>query len=104
MQEVIDRLTEKFCRLLNIGHVASKADKEEKELLELIKQAHKDWRIAMNNYNYCFEQDMIDYSIYNIEAMERKYMCLVKRARRETITIKLPVLELREDSGVEKWI
>ncbi len=76
-----------FIGYFNFGQAVDVAVNEEKELLEQVKLAHRDWEIALNNFNYCLDNDFIDYSIYNIEAAEKKYVYLVKRARKENIKV-----------------
>lgn len=56
---------------------------ERAPLADQIKAAHGDWQAAVNIFNYCAEQDMIDYAIYNINATEKRYICLLKIARQE---------------------
>lgn len=85
MKEYITRLNDMMEKYFNLGQAVPKKD-EDHELLELIRQAHREWQIALNNFNYCHENDMIDYSIYNIEAAEKKYICLLKRAQQENLS------------------
>lgn len=80
---LFNNLMEKY---FSDGQALETVKDENQELLRLIKQAHKEWQAALNNFNYCYEDDMIDFSIYNIEAAEKKYVCLLKRARQEKIT------------------
>lgn len=93
MEEYILKMKRFLGTLLTIGQKINKVQNRDAELIELIRSAHKDWQIAVNNFNYCIDHDLIDYSIYNIEAAEKRYMCLIKMARRENMTAELTVLD-----------
>ena len=81
--------------LLNVGQALDKEESQESELIDLINKAQKEWKIAINNFNYCSDRDMVDYSIYSMEAAEKRYITLLKMARKENLTAYLPVSENR---------
>lgn len=93
MEQYILKLQRFFDKLLSIGLIVDKEANSDVELIELINKAQREWQIAVNNFNYCVDKDLIDYSIYNIEAAEKKYMCLIKMARKENLTANLPMLD-----------
>ncbi len=93
MEEYILKIKRFLGTLLTIGQKLNKGENHDAELIELIDKAHREWQIAINNFNYCVDPDLIDYSIYNIEAAEKKYMCLIKLAQKEKMTANLPVLD-----------
>ncbi|MEN6414893.1 MAG: DUF2508 family protein [Veillonellales bacterium] len=51
-------------------------------LSEMIDQARQDWLYAQQFYNDVTDNDLIEYAAYLIKTTERKYMYLVKQARR----------------------
>lgn len=52
-------------------------------LTTLVAKAHRDWLEAQALFNEVKEPDLIDHAIYAMEATERKYMFLLKRAKKE---------------------
>jgi hypothetical protein len=87
MKENLIKLKNKLLDFFNVGQVVSQSVAGEKDLFEQVKEAHLEWQIALNNYNYCADPDFIDYSIYNIDAKEKKFVYLVKMARKEKIVL-----------------
>lgn len=55
-------------------------------LPEAIEQARREWLYAQNYYNSVSETDLVDYAVYLIQAAEKKYMYLMKKARSEGVT------------------
>ena len=92
MKENIINLKNKLLEFLNVGQVIGQQPlAEERDFFDQVKQAHREWQIALNNYNYCEDPDFIDYSIYNIDAKEKKFVYLIKRARKEKIVLDFNV-------------
>lgn len=81
--------------ILNVGQAFDKEEKQESELIDLINKAHQEWEIAINNFNHCSDCDMVDYTIYSMEAAEKKFITLIKMAKKEKLTAYLPVSENR---------
>jgi len=52
-------------------------------LSEQLKQAKYEWLSAQNYYNNVSDADLVDYAAYHIQAAEKKYTYLLKRARHE---------------------
>jgi hypothetical protein len=52
-------------------------------LREQLEQARREWLSAQNYYNNVSDADLIDYAAYHIQAAEKKYTYLLKRARHE---------------------
>ena len=52
------------------------------QLLEDIKQAHKEWQLAQHALEFVDDPDMIDYVIFQLDAAEKKYSYLLKQARK----------------------
>lgn len=55
---------------------------EQQELLNEIRIAHHEWIIAHNRLDWALEADCIDYSIYALEAAEKRYEMLLRLAKR----------------------
>lgn len=56
-------------------------DKDKDELLRNIALAHKEWKDKENYFQAVTDHDLVDYSIYEIEASRRKYLYLLKKMR-----------------------
>lgn len=56
---------------------------KEYALTTLVVKAHRDWLEAQALFNEVKEPDLIDHAIYAMEATERKYMFLLKQAKKE---------------------
>lgn len=52
-------------------------------LADIIDQARLDWLAAKAYYQTVTDPDLIDYAIYLTQAYERRYVYLLKKARRE---------------------
>ncbi len=50
---------------------------------ESISRAREDWLAARNYFEMVSDPDLVDHAIYLLEAAERKYMYLLKRAKNE---------------------
>ena len=49
----------------------------------LVEQARQEWVNAKSYFDNVVDPDLVDYAVYSVEAAERKYMYLLKRARLE---------------------
>lgn len=56
-------------------------DREEDELLRILREAHSEWKSAELYFQTVTEPDLIDYAIYEMEAARTKYIYLLKQAR-----------------------
>lgn len=52
-------------------------------LTKAIEEAKQDWYWAKTYFNFVSDHDLVDYAIYRIDAAEKKYMYLLKKARQE---------------------
>jgi len=55
-------------------------------LPEAIEQARREWQNAQNYYNSVSDTDLVDHAVYLLQAAEKKYIYLLKKARREGVT------------------
>lgn len=60
-------------------------------LAEMVDEARRTWREALNEYNFV-DQEMIDYMIFKINAAERRFVALWREARRRGVTAWPPDL------------
>ena len=52
---------------------------------ELIEQARREWQDAQEYYNNFTDNDLIDHAAFRIQAAEKRYVYLMKKAREEGI-------------------
>lgn len=57
--------------------------KPNNNLPEIVDNARREWLAAHYFYKTVTDPDLIDYAIYLIKAYERRYIYLLKKARRE---------------------
>jgi hypothetical protein len=55
-------------------------------LPEVVEQARLEWLSAQNYYNTVSDDDLVDHAAFLMQAAEKKYMYLLKMARREGVT------------------
>ena len=48
----------------------------------VVEEARREWLNAQYYYNTVSDQDLIDHAVYLMQAAEKKYMYLLKQARR----------------------
>lgn len=53
---------------------------EKKDLVIQIEKAKREWNLARIQLNEMYEPELIDYAVYRLQAAERHYMYLLKRA------------------------
>ncbi|NLA04583.1 MAG: DUF2508 family protein [Firmicutes bacterium] len=49
----------------------------------MVEQARQDWQCARERFDQISDPDLIDHAIYDLEAAERRYVYLLKKAREE---------------------
>lgn len=50
---------------------------------DIIEQARSEWEDAQKYYNSVTDSDLIDHAVFRIQAAEKRYMYLMKKARQE---------------------
>lgn len=55
---------------------------EREQLLEAVRQAHLEWTMAQWRFHDALGYDQVDYAIYALEAAEKKYDMLLRKAKR----------------------
>lgn len=53
----------------------------------MVEQARREWQSARDKFDQISDPDLVDHAIYNIEAAERRYIYLLKKAKEEGATL-----------------
>ena len=56
------------------------------KLLDAVRKARDEWMIAKSNFLMVSDDDLVDQAIYTIAAAEKRYLYLLKLARKEKLT------------------
>ncbi|SFL96655.1 DUF2508 family protein [Pelosinus propionicus] len=51
----------------------------------VVEEARQEWLNAQHYYNSVSDQDLVDHAVYLMQAAEKKYVYLLKKARQEGI-------------------
>lgn len=80
-------------------------EEEPFSLVEAISRAKQDWEAAKMLFREVTEPELIDFAIYQMEAAERRYMHLLRRAREEGVSgWSRPVVSSEgTKAGLGKW-
>ena len=62
----------------------------ELDFIDLIEQARREWLAAKAYFENVSEPELVDHAIYLVEAAEKKYMYLLRKARDGHITVQVP--------------
>lgn len=65
------------------------ADRQPEDYFLIVEQARREWQDAKSRFEQIADPDLIDHAIYAIEATERRYIYLLKKAREESVHIHL---------------
>jgi hypothetical protein len=71
-------------------------DNNGRELLEAVHAARQEWHAAQSYFESVSDPELVDYAIYKIEAAKRKYMYLLKEARKEGLAEHCAVQEINK--------
>jgi hypothetical protein len=85
MKKVLHNLKNFLINTISIGQADEDKVDEKQEFFDQVRKAHKDWQIAVENFNYYIDPDIIDYAVYDINAAEKKFVYLIKKARKENL-------------------
>ncbi|MCL5046246.1 MAG: YaaL family protein [Actinobacteria bacterium] len=62
----------------------------EPDFIDLIEQARREWVAAKAYFENVSEPELVDHAIYLVEAAEKKYMYLLRKARDGHVTAQIP--------------
>ena len=65
-----------------------KEKQKENELIENLKIAQNELQVAVNNYEFAKEPELVDYYTYNIKAAQMRYEYLLRKVKEQKNTIK----------------
>ena len=82
MKDLSNFLIEISQKLLGEKHEVTIEESYEHNL-SLLEKARQDWLAAIALFNNVCEEDLIDHAIYNLNAAERRYVFLLKEARKK---------------------
>lgn len=74
-----------LCKFLRSCWPAERTDVKIPALLEGVEQARQDWIFAQRYFNEVTDEDLIEYAAYLIKTTEKKYLYLLKQARKQGI-------------------
>ncbi len=60
---------------------------QQEDCFALVEQARQEWESARDRFDQISDPDLIDHAIYNLEAAERRYIYLLKQARKEGLNL-----------------
>jgi hypothetical protein len=66
------------------GNVASRTSLT---LADSVEQAREEWLNSRAYFETVYDPDLVDHAIYLMEAAERKYVYLLKKARESGVTV-----------------
>ncbi len=69
---------------------------DKQELIESVHVAKREWQAAQIYFESVSEPDLVDYAIYKMETARRKYMYLLKLARKEELEDNRVLSEKRQ--------
>lgn len=69
-------------------------DNGDRELLGAVHAARQEWYAAQSYFENVSDPELVDYAIYKIEAAKRKYMYLLKEARKEGLANHCVIQEI----------
>ena len=58
------------------------------DLIDAVEAAKQEWLIAKKYFESVTDPDLIDHAVYLMEAAQRKYMYLLKKARQEGVKLE----------------
>ncbi|MBS3886419.1 MAG: DUF2508 family protein [Dethiobacter sp.] len=82
--------------LAKLSPVEEAMGTKEKDFFELVEEARLEWWAAATHFNHVTDHDLVDYAIYAMEAAERKYTFLLKKADKEGYRLPATIDVLRE--------
>lgn len=77
---------EKANRIIEYANIIAKRFKvhektEKEEMLESLKEAHREWKDREEYFQSVTDPDLIDHAIYELEASKVKYTYLLKKVK-----------------------
>ena len=70
----------------------------------VVEEARREWLNAQYYYNTVSDQDLVDHAVYLMQAAEKKYMYLLKQARRAGVVYSPYMVTTDEENEKEEVI
>ena len=81
---MVDRLIEFVLALYeSIFPSEERPAAQPKDYFTIVEEARQDWQGARKRFEQISDPDLVDHAIYALEAAERRYVYLLKKAREE---------------------
>lgn len=87
--KLVDLLCVLTSRVIPSDREATGEQSSDRELVELMDEARRNWLAARAFFNNVTEPDLIDQAIYTMNAAERRYIYLWKKARQMGYSINV---------------
>ncbi|WP_244163094.1 DUF2508 family protein [Paenibacillus pectinilyticus] len=68
-------------------HVQDELKMDKIMLIQEIRSAHQTWVAAQAHFDFALDKDQIDYTIYALEAAEKRFEMLIKQAKKLGISL-----------------
>lgn len=85
LQSALSYMNEELLRGAIIDAPAEQGSLKDLSITDLVYRAHKEWEQAKSFFNEVNDPELIDHAIYAMEAAERKYIYLLKLAKKEQL-------------------
>ena len=72
--------------VLSGTRIRESLSKEDREILKAVFEARDEWIEACNNFEYVYEEMLVDYYVYKLKACESKYAYFVKLAKEKGLS------------------
>lgn len=90
---ILDKITKMIIPRLDDEPGIQCASDTEKEMVDTIMDAKREWENACANFEYASEQEVVDYYTYKIKACQVRYDYYIKKAKE--LGIKLEGMEVK---------
>ncbi|NLZ33220.1 MAG: DUF2508 family protein [Firmicutes bacterium] len=60
---------------------------QQEDYFSLVEQARLEWHKAKDAFDQVSDPELIDHAVYNLEAAERRYIYLLKKAKEEGVNL-----------------
>jgi hypothetical protein len=84
--------------LLGNYHTNDQQQSSDRELLDAVHAAQLEWYAAQSYFENVSDPELVDYAIYKMEAAKRRYMYLLKAARKEGLEDNRAVQQIKKSS------
>lgn len=80
-KDKIAYILDKVTQVIQTAKEKKEIEEESDELLQNLRNAQNDWVMATINYEFAYEEELVDYYSYLIKANQIKYNYLLKKLK-----------------------